>query len=152
VKKRLTRFDMALNGKELKKGEYIMTYIVDTHALVWFLEGDSRLSKAARNALSDINAQLVIPTIVLAETTFLYAKHRVTIDLAQVLTYITSAENCVIYPLDEIVVDHISTSLDIHDAIIVATALVFHDVLDKDTAVITKDSKIVESRLINIVW
>jgi len=130
----------------------VMTYIVDTHAIVWFLEGDTRLSKAAYNALSDINAQLVVPTMVLVEITFLYAKHRITISLAEVLTYITSAENCVIYPLDETVVDHIPTSLDIHDAIIVATALIFRDVLEENTAVITKDGKIGTSGLVNVIW
>jgi len=129
-----------------------MIYVVDTHAIVWFLEGDARLSKAAYNALINIDAQLVIPTIVLAEITFLYAKHRVTIGLAEVIAYITSAENCVIYPLDETVIDHIPTSLDIHDAIIVATALVFRDVLEENTAVITKDGKIGTSGLVNVIW
>jgi PIN domain nuclease of toxin-antitoxin system len=129
-----------------------MTYVVDTHALVWFLEGDTRLSKAAYNAFSDINAQLVIPTMVLVEITFLYAKHRITINLAEVLTYITSAENCVIYPLDETVVDYIPTSLDIHDAIIVATAIIFRDVLKENTAIITKDGKIRTSGLVDEIW
>lgn len=54
-----------------------MIYVVDTHAVVWFLEGDSRLSKAARDALNDANIQLVMPTIVLAEIVFLYARHRI---------------------------------------------------------------------------
>jgi hypothetical protein len=41
------QFDIALNGKALRKGKCIMIYVVDTHALVWFLEGDSRLSETA---------------------------------------------------------------------------------------------------------
>jgi PIN domain nuclease of toxin-antitoxin system len=49
------------------------THVVDTHALVWFLEADSQLSQPARTALQDPAAHLVIPTIVLAEITFLYA-------------------------------------------------------------------------------
>ena len=120
----------------------VKTYIVDTHALVWFLEGDSRLSITARDALSNPIVQLVIPTIVLAEITFLYAKHRITIGLAEVHTHIASVANCIIYPLDEVVVDYIPTTLDIHDAIIVATALTFSDVLEENTAIITKDAKI----------
>jgi PIN domain nuclease of toxin-antitoxin system len=120
----------------------VKTYIVDTHALVWFLEGDSRLSITARDALSNPIVQLVIPTIVLAEIAFLYAKHRITIGLAEVHTHIASVANCIIYPLDEVVVDYIPTTLDIHDAIIVATALTFSDVLDENTAIITKDAKI----------
>ena len=41
-----------------------MVYVLDTHAVVWFLEGSSRLGAAARVALSDPVADLVIPTIV----------------------------------------------------------------------------------------
>ncbi len=71
-----------------------MTYVVDTHALVWFLEGNTRLSTAGRNALTDRTAQMVIPTIVLAEIAFLYARHRIAIDLPRVLARVTGAANC----------------------------------------------------------
>jgi PIN domain nuclease of toxin-antitoxin system len=53
-----------------------MVHIIDTHALVWFLEGNRRLSAAARNVLSDVSAQLVLPTLVLAEAAYLYARKR----------------------------------------------------------------------------
>ena len=42
-----------------------MTYVVDSHALVWFLEANLRLSMAARNALIDTTAEVVVPIIVL---------------------------------------------------------------------------------------
>ena len=129
-----------------------MTYVVDTHALVWFLEGSSRLSTAAQNALIDTTAQVVIPTIVLAEITFLYARHRITIDLPHVLAHMASAANCLVYPLDGAVVERLPTTLNIHDAIIVATALVFRDVLSERTAVVTKDADITTSGLINVLW
>lgn len=48
-----------------------MTYVVDTHALIWHLEAGPRLSEAARKILTDPQSQLVIPTIVLAEMAFL---------------------------------------------------------------------------------
>jgi PIN domain nuclease of toxin-antitoxin system len=129
-----------------------MTYVVDTHALVWFLEGNPRLSMAARNALSDRTAQVVIPTIVLAEITFLYARRRITIDPPHVLTHMASAANCRVYPLDEPVVERLPTTLNIHDAIIVATALVFRDILSERTAVVTKDADITASGLVNVLW
>jgi hypothetical protein len=77
-----------------------MTYIVDTHGLVWFLEGSPQLSTAAQTAPADATAQVVVPTIVLAEITFLYARHRITVNPPQVLTPIANAANCVVYPLD----------------------------------------------------
>jgi PIN domain nuclease of toxin-antitoxin system len=129
-----------------------MTYVVDTHALVWFLEGNPRLSMAARNALIDRTAHVVVPTIVLAEITFLYTRHRITIDLPHVLAHTASAANCLVYPLDGAVVERLPTTLNIHDAIIVATGFVFRDVLSENTAVVTKDADITASRLINVLW
>lgn len=38
-----------------------MKYVIDTHALVWFLEGNSRLGVNAKAILSDADSQLVIP-------------------------------------------------------------------------------------------
>jgi PIN domain nuclease of toxin-antitoxin system len=62
-----------------------MTYVVGTHGLVWFLEGSPRLGMAGQNALSDTAAQVAVPTIVLAEITFLYARDRIATDLPRVL-------------------------------------------------------------------
>jgi hypothetical protein len=45
-----------------------MVYVLDTHAVVWFLEGSARLSAVAKAAMSDPDADLVVPTIVLVET------------------------------------------------------------------------------------
>jgi PIN domain nuclease of toxin-antitoxin system len=129
-----------------------MTYVIDTHPLVWFLEGSPRLSTAAQNALIDTTAQVVVPTIVLAEITFLYARHRIAIDLPHVLAHMASAANCLVYPLDVAVVERLPTTLNIHDAIIVATALVFRDVLSESTAVVTKDADITTSGLVNVLW
>jgi PIN domain nuclease of toxin-antitoxin system len=129
-----------------------MTYVIDTHPLVWFLEGNPRLSTAAQNALIDTTAQVVVPTIVLAEITFLYARHRIAIDLSHVLTHMASAANCLVYPLDSAVVERLPTTLNIHDAIIVATALVFRDVLSERMAVVTKDADITGSGLVNVLW
>jgi predicted nucleic acid-binding protein len=95
-----------------------MTSVVDTHALVSFLEGSSQLSMASRNALSDTAAKVVIPTIVLAEITFLYARRRIAIDLPPVLAHIANAANCLVYPLDRAVVERLPTTLNIHDAIV----------------------------------
>lgn len=129
-----------------------MFYVVDTHAIVWFLEDDPRLSKAARDVLSDASIQLVIPTIVLAEIAFLYARNRITIDLHEILAHIASATNCTVYPLDEAIIEYLPTVLDIHDAIIVSTVLVFRDAFGEDVAIITRDSKITASGLAEVVW
>jgi hypothetical protein len=129
-----------------------MTYAVERSALVWFLEGSLRPGTAAPHALSDTTAPLVVPTIMLAEIMFLYARHRIAIDLPHVLAHIASAAHCVVYPLDGAVVERLPTTLNIHDAIIVASALVFRDVLSERTAVVTKDADIAASGLVDVFW
>lgn len=129
-----------------------MTYIVDTHAIIWLLEDDMRLSRAASDVLDDKDSQFVLPTIVLAEIAFLYARQRITIGLPGVFAHITDAANCAVYPLDEVVVQHLPNKLNIHDAIIVATALTLRDELGEDIAVITKDAEITSSGLVKVIW
>ena len=108
-----------------------MTDVVDTHALVWFLEKNPRLSTPAHHALSDPSAKIVIPTIVLAEINFLHARARIATSLAVTLGQLAPLPNCVIYALDKAVAQRLPTTLNIHDAIIVATALVFRDLLGR---------------------
>ncbi|MBM4032792.1 MAG: type II toxin-antitoxin system VapC family toxin [Planctomycetes bacterium] len=129
-----------------------MTYVVDTHALVWFLEKNRRLSPAARAAMKDPTAELVIPTIALAEIAHLYPRKRIRVDLSGVFTHVAAASNCIIYPLDEAVVERLPAALSIHDAIITATALVLREALDPDTSVITRDAEIRTSGLVRVVW
>ena len=129
-----------------------MTFVVDTHPLVWFLEGNKRLSKKAEEALADAEASFVVPSIVLAEITFLYAKGRIPIAPGAVLRHLSAVRNCAIYPLDEAVIERLPITLEIHDAIIVATALVFRDVLGHPTTVITRDEQITDSGLVDVLW
>jgi PIN domain nuclease of toxin-antitoxin system len=129
-----------------------MLYVLDTHPVVWFVEGSPRLSASAKAAMSDPSAELIIPTIVLVEIEFLYAKKRVRVDVAAVRRDLITASNSVVYPLDEHVVSQISTSLNIHDAIIVATALVHRDVLKQPVAVVTKDAQIAQWGGIQTIW
>jgi len=127
-------------------------YVVDTHSVVWFLEADRRLGERARAALEDPDARLIIPTIVLAEIAFLYARGRIAVSVPQVLAAVAGVPRCVVYPLDEAVVDRLPPVLSIHDAIIVATALAFRDDTDEGTAVVTRDAEIAASGLVEVVW
>lgn len=129
-----------------------MKYVADTHALVWFLEDNRRLSKPAKAVLLDSSSEIVIPTIVLAEAKFLFAKQRINIDLSSLYRRMVAARNCSVYPLDESVIDHMPTSLEIHDAIIVGTGLVIEKIFNEEVVVITRDETIGESGLIKTLW
>jgi PIN domain nuclease of toxin-antitoxin system len=76
------------------------TFIVDTHALAWFVSRDPRLSDKARTILRDPNVRLIIPAIVLAEIKYLAHKGRLTQTLDEVLRVIGSDPRCTIYPID----------------------------------------------------
>jgi PIN domain nuclease of toxin-antitoxin system len=126
--------------------------VLDTHPIVWFLEASSRLSSKAQQAITDPSSQVIIPSIVLAEITYLYDRKRIATPASEIRTRLIAANNVVVYPLDEQVVDKLPTALDIHDGIIVATALLYRDVLHQEVAVVTKDEMIAASGLINVIW
>lgn len=129
-----------------------MTYVVDTHALVWLLEDSPYISSAAIQALSDASATIVVPTIVLAEIAFLYSRNRIVVPVEEVIEHVSEAANTLIYPLEESVVTRLPTILNIHDAIIVATAIVFRDVVGEPTALVTRDEQIRKSGLVEVIW
>ena len=120
------------------------------YALIWF--GKPRLSENAKSALTDTNAQIILPTIVLTEVIFLYAKKKTSVNLSTVLSQVANSSNCIVYPLDEEVVSRIPTDINIHDAIIAATGLVFKDLMGQDVAIVTKDELIRRSNLIRTIW
>ncbi len=128
-----------------------MIYVLDTHTIVWYLATDPRLSPAAEAVLDNVTAKLVIPTIVLVEVQHLHAKKKFQTGLADVERLI-AARNCAIHPLNQKVVSQIPTGLDIHDSIIVATALVYHDIRQQPVTLVTKDTKITQSGLIQTLW
>lgn len=56
-------------------------YILDTHALIWHLEGNSLLGSAAKAVIADPDSQLILPSIGLAEAMFIVEKGRSAIPL-----------------------------------------------------------------------
>lgn len=124
------------------------TFVIDTHALVWFLDGDKRLSKIAESRMLTPNATLIIPTIVLAEVKYLFGKKRIKVTFDKVMKVINSDKRCIIYPFDIFCVEKLDNRLNLHDAIIAATAVIFRESIDPTTELITKDNSIKESGII----
>ena len=54
-------------------------YIVDTHALVWHLEGKPTLGKKAKAVIDAPHSELILPIIALAEAAFIVEKGRTSI-------------------------------------------------------------------------
>jgi PIN domain nuclease of toxin-antitoxin system len=129
-----------------------MIYVLDTHAIVWFVENDPRLSTGVKTVMRNPANSFIVPTMALVEIKFLHSKGRITTDLAGVYQRFVNSANCTVHPLDEEVVAQVPMGLDIHDAVIVATALVHRDIRQQPTTLITKDNSITQSGLIQTLW
>ena len=132
-----------------------MKYIVDTHALIWFLEGNSRLGLNAKIILSDPDSQLILPAIALAEAAWIIERGRTSIPSSKDLFRILKGDpRIVIYPLDEDVIEQsalLSEIGEMHDRQIVATALLVQH--QKETVtLLTCDQNITASGLITVAW
>lgn len=108
-----------------------MKHVVGTQAIVWFLEGNSRLGADARAILSDAFSQLVLPAIALAEAAWIVERGKTSIpSVASLLNAIGNDPRVVVYPLDKAVIERsigLAKINEMHDRQIAATALVLQD-------------------------
>jgi PIN domain nuclease of toxin-antitoxin system len=129
--------------------------VLDTHALVWYLEGNPRLGAAAKAAIDDPRSELVLPLIALAEATYIVERGRTSIpDVANLLERVGGDSRIDIYPVTMSVFRRslsLSTIPELHDRLIVATALEVQRA-GHAVALLTKDSVIVPSGFVPIIW
>jgi predicted nucleic acid-binding protein len=129
-----------------------VTYVVDTHAFIWYLTNSPRLGDLARRALLDPSALLVVPAIALAELRFLSLKGRIALAWEDVRRLLEEDSRCVVHPVHRDIVDHMPSGLKIHDALICATALFYRDSLGADVQIVTRDEQIAQTRLAETIW
>ncbi len=124
---------------------------VDTHTLVWYIDEASnwKLTKRAMNIIDDAekNSMIFVSAISLMEVIDLAEKGRISISFHKVLSAIRINDAYKVIPVsDELINTAISLKgLEIHDRLIVATAIMTNSVL------VSKDREIRASGL-NIVW
>ena len=128
-----------------------MTYIIDTHILIWFLDRNKRLRSHHHRILTDKNNNFILSAIVLAEIKHLISLKRINIGFEEVIDYLSESENCIIYPVDEDVVERMPEGLNIHDALIVATGLVYKNILGQDVIMLTEDEEIIKTAVLPVV-
>ncbi|MBN2081454.1 PIN domain-containing protein [bacterium] len=129
-----------------------MNLLVDTHALAWWLESNPKLSRAAREALAAPETILIIPVMVLVELMYMGAKLGIDEYLAQDLSLLRQARDVRVLPMDERLLTQIDTRLNIHDAIIIASALDYAASTGEAVRVATRDSQITASGLVDCLW
>jgi PIN domain nuclease of toxin-antitoxin system len=132
-----------------------MKYVIDTHALIWFLEGNPRLGVNAKAILSNPDSQLIIPATTLAEAIWIVERGRTAIPSAKdIISAVETDSRILIYPLDKEVIEmtmNLSTINEMHDRQITATALLL--VSKGDTVrLLTCDQNITASNVVTIAW
>lgn len=132
----------------------MITAIADTHAIIWYLYDDKRLSDAASRLFDDVAArgqQIGISAITLVEIVYLSEKGRIAAQAPQTVLQALRTSRSVLadFPVNADVVEalqHIPWAdvPDMPDRIIAATALYLN------VPVISRDSKIQAANLTTI--
>ena len=130
-------------------------HILDTHALIWHLEGNSLLGAEAKRIISDPASDLILPVIALAEALFIVEKGRSAIPRVQdLLADVTSDKRIDIYPLTAGILEEscqLTAIPEIHDRLIVATG-VYLQKLGDAVEIVTKDREITASSILTTRW
>lgn len=126
-------------------------YVVDTHALIWYLVGSPRLGTRARAALDAVvsgEASVIIPAIVVAELVMFAEKYR-TIEPDKIVSMLQLESGFQFVPLmpeTAANIQNLTFLPDMHDRLIVSEALY------QECALISADEKITNSKLVEILW
>ncbi len=130
------------------------TTVVDAHSLLWYFEGNPKLSAEARRRLSDPLASLLVPVIALAEVCWTIGKSSSVVTVDEVRHGVTTDSRFIIVPLDADLVFAaavLPARLEMHDRMIVATAARAYR-RDPSAKLLTADVEIQRAGVVPTVW
>ena len=130
-------------------------YVLDAHPLIWYLEGNPRLSSTARSLIDEPSSDLVLPAIALAEALHVVSKGRTAIpNPADLPSDVTAEPRIEVYPLTvHILRESLKANAipEMHDRLITATAM-FLQSQGNSVVLVTRDPAITASSLVSVVW
>lgn len=132
-------------------------YILDTHTLIWYLEGNPRLGQRAKVIMTTPNSEMILPLIALAEATLLIEKGRVNIpSISDLLNDVEQDDRIEVYPVTLAIFERSLTPdglkiPELHDRFIVSTGLHLQD-LGHKVAILTKDNSITAAGVVPVIW
>ena len=127
-------------------------YAADTHALAWYWSGSDRLSSLAREILDGAmrsQHEIIVSPLVLAELVIIAEKQRVNFDLAAAIAMLKDVPGFRFVELTTetaLRTQQFTTLPDIHDRLIVATALEYGATL------LTADQAITVAGIVPVAW
>jgi PIN domain nuclease of toxin-antitoxin system len=130
-------------------------YVIDAHALIWYVEDSPRLGVNAGKVLDDPASALFLPIIALAEACWIVERGKCNVpSVADLLADVDADPRITQVPLDRLLLDFTLTLTaigEMHDRQIVGTVLLRASA-GASAALLTCDSNIVASGLVPIVW
>ena len=144
-----------------------MIYVLDTNTLVWYASNSPRLSGRANRIIEfalTSNDRLIVPTIVLAEAWDMDRKQRGDFAPFDRVLRMVRDMNMSVMSFDMELVQRLRDPAleslrsayrlwsDIHDMIIMATALIARDGADEEVSIISGDRQIRSQSLVRCVW
>jgi PIN domain nuclease of toxin-antitoxin system len=130
-------------------------YVLDAHALIWYLEGNQKLGAGALAVMDDPMSELVLPAIALAEAMYIVAKGRTAITtVPDLLNDVMGDDRIEILPLTLPILQqslHANPVPEMHDRLIVAATLYLEE-LGHTTTILTKDTEISSFSLVKTLW
>jgi PIN domain nuclease of toxin-antitoxin system len=127
-------------------------YVVDTHALIWYLLNDKKLGTDARTIFQSAEqhqTMLIISSIVLAELYFANVRNKWFSDFKELYEDIVSKPYIRFVPVDHTHILDFTSDMavpEMHDRIIVGLARRLNAPL------LTTDPLIISANLVRIVW
>lgn len=127
-------------------------YAADTHALAWYWSGSDRLSSLAREILDGAmrsQHEIIVSPLVLAELVIIAEKQRVNFDLTAAISMLKDVPGFRFVDLTTetaLQTQRLTSLPDIHDRLIVATALEYGATL------LTADQTITVADIVPVAW
>lgn len=131
-----------------------MIAILDTNFLIKYFLGSKDLGIEARKIFEDETVFLIIPSISLFEIKYSILKEKLPKSILDSALELTKQGNCMLYSLDQSLLDYLPKELSIHDAIIYATAALQKKSFNETVYLLTKDKEIKDLKqdLVKVVW
>jgi PIN domain nuclease of toxin-antitoxin system len=132
----------------------VKNLVLDTHAFLWLLEGNTKLPASIRILIENSSIDLYLPALVVAEMVDLICKGKSRLDLPNLYAAIQSDARLTVVPMTEAIAlatAKFATLVDIHDRCIMATTESLLQSIP-DVALVTRDAPIRSSGLIPTLW
>ena len=121
--------------------------VVDTHALIWFLEDHPRLPGKAKLVLADEQSKLLIPVIVLCELLYYLKKQGRQAIFPEIFQQLEKDSRVLLLPLTPQHTLQMRVDLEMHDAII----FLYLGIYDR-AFLMSKDSMFINIAKGRLIW